>query len=430
MRPKQSNHRNTYQNQLLYTSIDATGYHFANSKEDPVGSLRNLNHFEQNGNQVRQLHRIQNIDYGFNINRVNINTFGQAARVDSATLETPDVFLNFEYLLADGYNEGVCGFVTDGKAQCISKHLMRHMDLGQNFFLLVGPDGHDIIGKPLDSIDSDLYSVVGLGNCFLNQYAVTASIGELPRARLSYEAYNVRSYKGFQNLPIPSVNMYENIICPDIKFSIPDTFESFTYPKLIGLNDIAFENSSRGITPSSIRMHIGEPTLISQQIGSDGIFRDGDALIQGFSINVPLANTRLKTLGKKYEIARLPKYPSLITIKINAILSELKKNVSLYDMLCDKNKHDLKITMHDPCALEACDNRLLQQDAQIVFELKGAVLVSEGLEHSVNDPHRLVELEFNCQISGPEDNKSGLFIYGKSFFPDFPKILAWGHPLI
>jgi len=56
-------------------------------------------------------------------------------------------------------------------------------------------------------------------------------------------------------------------------------------------------------------------------------------------------------------------------------------------------------------------------------------LLSETLSLSIGDPHRIVELSFDCQVAGPEDNASGLFIDGKAFFPDYPKILAWGLPL-
>jgi hypothetical protein len=424
---KRNRSRTIYQNELIYTHLNATGYHFNGVKEDTYNAYRNLPFHSPNGNQVRQLHRIQNINYGFTMNRKDVNTFGQAARIDSVATENPSVFLNFEYILADGYNESVCGFVTDGLAQCVTKHLMGDFKAGQNFFIVTGPQGHDIIGAPLDNF-KDGINVMGIGNCFLNQYAVTASVGALPRAKLSYEAYNIKSYSTIYNNYIPAIDTQAQNPCPDIKFSIPDTFESFTYPKLVGLNDIEYQNSSKGITPASIRLFLDDPALLSTHALKDGKAQHGNAIIQGFTINMPLPNTKLSGLGRTFEVARVPNYPATVSIKITAILAELKRDVALYQRLCSKDFHEIYITMHDHCAIDACGPELTQSSAQITFRLKKVVLMSEGLEHSVNDPHRTVELDFNCQISGPEDLNSGFFIWGKSFFPDMPRILAWGHP--
>lgn len=415
-----------YPNQFLYTSLHATGYHFEDLAEDSNNLYRNTPHYENHGNQVRPLHRVQDFNYGYTIQREDVNSFGQVGRTDSIPIKTPEIFFNFEYLLVDGYNESVCGFVTDGNSQFTCNHLLSNCFAGQNFFILTGPDGYPIVGSNLEDF-GDTVHVVGIGNCFLNQYAVTAEVGKMPRARLSYEAFNIKSYTKIINNPIPAINYRAGDLCPDIKFSIPDTFDSFSYPKVVGLNDIEYRKASKGISPASIKMSLDDPGLISKQIDQD--HQHGDANVQGFTINVPVANTRMERLGNYFEFARLPKFPSKIEIKINAILSEIKQNQSLYNIFCKHIPHNLFITLHDYCAIDVCENQLEQSDASVTFELRNVVLDSEILTNTVDDPHRLVELNLSCQISGPEDNSSGLFMKGKSFFPDMPKILAWGHPL-
>jgi hypothetical protein len=423
------NNRINYQNQLLYTSIDATGYHFANASSDPLNINRNAPFHDNNGNQLRQLHRVRSVDYGFKIQRQDINVFGAAGRIDSIPVGTAQINFSFEYLLLDGYNEGVCGFVTNGKAQCISHHILRTNNYGQNFFLLIGPQNHDLINQNLDNFREDELFVVGIGNAFLNQYAVTAEVNALPKARLSYEAYNIMSYDSIYNNQIPSINPKIAAACSENKFSIPDGIFSDTYPKLKGIDDIEYLNSARGIVPGSIRLYLDDPAVISQQIKADGDMFRGAAIIQGFTINMPLPNTRIEALGSDLEVNRLHQYPAKIEFKVTAILSELKRNSSLYEALCNKNFKDITISMSDHCALEVCENRLEQKDALLVFTLKNVVLLDEGTSLSIGDPHRLVSLSFDCQVAGPEDNASGLFIWGKSFFPNYPKILAWGHPL-
>ena len=60
--------------------------------------------------------------------------------------------------------------------------------------------------------------------------------------------------------------------------------------------------------------------------------------------------------------------------------------------------------------------------------LKNVEIDSESFQSNIGDPHRIVTLQGSAQVAGPEDNSNGLFVDGKSFFPDAPHILAWGHP--
>ena len=113
-----------YASQMLYTSFDATGCHFTNHTGDPLDQFRNTHWTEVNGgNQVRQLHRVQAVNHSFQTNFVDINEYGQLARRDKTYLQTPDVTIDFEYCLADGYNEQVAGFVIDGSNPALMRHI-------------------------------------------------------------------------------------------------------------------------------------------------------------------------------------------------------------------------------------------------------------------------------------------------------------------
>ena len=124
-----------YQTEALYTSLDATGYHFADSTHnDSDCNLRNLDHTGCSGNLVRQLHRIQSVDFDYKINWTNVDQYGQGARLDFMMLTTPDITLDFEYLLADGYNEQLMGFVVDGEHQSLRNHIYDYnRKVGSNF---------------------------------------------------------------------------------------------------------------------------------------------------------------------------------------------------------------------------------------------------------------------------------------------------------
>ena len=89
-----------YANEFLYVAFDATGFHFNDfTRLDPDCDLRNLDCYVCSGNLVRQLHRIQAINYGFTVNRKDVNEYGHLANIGRIPVETPNVTLDFEYFL-------------------------------------------------------------------------------------------------------------------------------------------------------------------------------------------------------------------------------------------------------------------------------------------------------------------------------------------
>jgi len=429
---KTKHHRINYQNQFIYISPQATKSHFNDGASfDPNDFKRNIHWSEFNGNSVRQLHRIQSLDYGFKVNNVDINQYGQAGKIGSAPLGTPDVYINFEYLFADGYNELVSGFKVDGVTLALYDFLSSNIPLGQNIFIALGPDGHDIIGSNLSQSNPPV-SVVGIGNAFLTQYAFTAEVGSMPRARLSYEAFNIRTYdSGVSNLPLPSLDTTTQSTCLPYQFSLPDTFDSFTYPGIGNkFNEVLFHNSSPGVSPAGIKISLDDSGLIAETTSSEKKTNPKSAHIQGFTFNVPLPTLRLNKLGNFYEYNRVYNFPNKIEVKCVANLSALKEN-NLVDHLCRKDFHNIVISLHDICNLDLCEEKLHQRDAHLSFYFKKARLDTESFQSSVDSQAKTVELTFSLDYTDPESTPSdeGFYIYGKSFFPERPKILAWGHPL-
>tara|TARA_A200000159_G_C7324793_1_gene340444 strand:+ start:320 stop:1633 length:1314 start_codon:yes stop_codon:yes gene_type:complete len=432
--PPKSPTRNkvNYASQFLYSCFDAVGNHFANHNSDDKNVHRNKYWNEiDGGNQVRQLHRIQGINHSFQTNFIDINEYGRLARIEKTFLETPNVTLDFEYYLADGYNEQVVGFIIDGKHQALRKHIMPQDRLfGQNFFIVQVPDGHDVIHANLDDFNEEDVGVIGIGNAFLSQYALTAEVGSAPKARLSYEAANIRSYKGFKNLPIPAYDFSNQDDCfsSNKKFSIPNTYESFLYETLPDqVEDIHFEQGSVGVGPGDLRISLDNAGYISQNLKEINDYSDGAAHIQGFTINVPMGSTKLSRIGTSLEYHRSYNFPAKIDIQVRALMGDIRESKGLCE-LGTTQKHNLVLIMQDPRSLCNCNGILQQEYMKMAFYIKGAVLDAEGFSSSIGD-NKVVDLNFSAQIGGPEDSDSGLFIYGSSFFPDRPRIVSWGQPL-
>lgn len=418
-----------YQNEFLYTSFDATGYHFNGQvKHNPYCNKRNIHFTECSGNLVRQLHRIQGANYGFSVQYKDANEFGKIARIAQVMVDTPQVTLDFEYFLADGYNEQMMGFITDGERQALGKHLTMDGRVGQNFFIVQAPEGHDVVKMNLADYGKDV-KVVGLGNAFLSQYAVMVEVGAIPKARVSFDCFNIRSYEGVCNLPIPAVD--PNAACPlsDVRFSIPDTYESFVYEQTKAKEQFVYQEGAGALAAGDVRVSLDDGTFLNITPDSLTEYHKGSAHIQGFTINAPLGTTKLNRLGNFYEYSKAINFPAVITVEIRAWVSELKNDRSVNELFsCPSKKHNLVLLLEDCRAVEECNGELNPIHTNMAYYIKGATLDEESFESNITD-NKVVNIRFSTSIAGADDDSAGLFIYGKSFLPDRPKILAWGQPL-
>lgn len=425
--PYRTRNRIHYGNEFLYTAFDATGYHFNDETPgDPDCELRNIPWTDCSGNLVRQLHRVQAINYGFKTNLEDVNQFGESARVDTVAIKSPEVTLDFEYLLADGYNEQVLGFLINADDQALYKHMVPDGRVGSNFFINFAPEGRDVINANL-MYQPERRNTIGIGNAFLSQYAITAELGSMPRARASFEAFNIRSYTGVCNLPVPSFDPVNDCMHPDIKFSLPDTYETFVYEQLSGLEDIYYQHGAGGLRPGDVKISLDGAGLLSEQLTGLHDYSAGAAHIQGFTINLPLGNTRIHRLGRNVEFARSINFPATIDVQVRALVGNLREG-GLWDTMCSTKKHNFALILEDCLALRECSGAIDADSINMAFYLKGAVLNTESFASSISD-NKIVDLSFSVPVGGVDQKDRGLFIYGKSFFPDRPKLLAWGRPL-
>ena len=109
-------------------------------------------------------------------------------------------------------------------------------------------------------------------------------------------------------------------------------------------------------------------------------------------------------------------------------MGDLRESKGLCELF-KTQKHNLVLIMQDPRSICNCDGVLQQDYMKMAFYIKGAVLDAESFSSSIGD-NKVVDLSFSAQIGGPEESENGLFIYGSSYFPDRPRIVSWGQPLL
>ena len=375
------------------------------------------------GSIIKQLKRIQTINYGFSINHTDVNQFGHLSRLDSIVLENPTVNLDFSYYLLDGYNERMLEFITNGYDNCISGHLNpEYYQAGNNFFILTVPEARDaVLGDvALQEEGFDTRKgVISIGNGFITDYSFDISVGAIPTASVTIEGMNIKSDLGSTGLNLPAIDLYDGSLISDAfnydpvsgsveslktdactgLFSLPSSQSGYT-----GCDDIA------ALRPGDIVIDLSEKGLMSVQSSGDYKVKEnqkGSAHLQSASLSLGMARTNLQRLGSTFAFSKSLDVPINATLSVSAVMSDIKQG-NVADLICQCEELDINITMHKP----ECVRCTTKDDSPAMrYSLRGAKLTSETFTSSIGD-NKTVDLEFAVQLGGSDDLTKGIFISG------------------
>jgi len=360
-----------YQSESLYVSKDVT-------------STTTGDHHE--------LIRVQSANYGFTINRQDVNQYGNLARIDSLVLEPPTVNFDFSYYLTDGLNEKALGFDITENAQFVSGFL--ETNSGRNFFILTSEEGSDTTTMG----QNEPYSLIGIGNAFLSDYTVDLSVGALPTATVSFEASNINSINGFTSgteFPyavtgnLPSVNPEDGEVIPDIMGAAVPENTGQDGPTALRPGDIILE------FPSFDGGEAESGTLTSLA-GSKGFH------VQSASISLPLSRTAIEKVGSKFPFARVVDFPVNATMSVNAVLNEMEAG-NLAKIIAGCGTDEIKEII---VKLKQCEGQEV-----LKWSLKGCTLDSENFSSSIGS-NKTVDLTFGVQLGGIDDTSRGIICSG------------------
>ena len=352
---------------------------------------------------VLQLQRVQSANYSFNLERQDVNQFGELASIDRVILSAPTVSLDFSYLVANLHNESGLGFtVLDaGNADyisCISGILNKSSD-EKNYFIKTVKEGADALSissdSRLDTFNEGVgghltQSTIGVGNGFITSYTAEGSVGNFPTATVNVEALNMVINSGASGFNVPSVNPSDGTAITDYQVVLP-----------------TMVSTPAGDTTSVLR-----PGQVTVGIVDNGQAMAGtafdemgvlvsDAKIQSYNISFDLGRTPLEKLGSKFAFAREIDFPVTITASIEANVGELTTG-NLADMISTDQNYDLFVRLKDPT----------NTDINVDYHIKKAKLDSEEFSSSIGD-NKSVTLNFSAQVGGPSQNDIGFFMSGQ-----------------
>lgn len=330
-------------------------------------------------NYLRQMTRVQSVNFSTAVNRKDVNQFGQLAAVSREIVDSPTVSFGMTYYPTDLANEKILGFNIDGITSCMSGLLNGSTD-EKNYFMLITPEGTDAIGNT----NRANWQVNSFGNGFLSNYTIEASVGNFPTATVSVEALNYQVVIGDTG-PIPAVDPSTGSSVTGVNFLIPSGFSS---------------NSGQisVIKPGDVHLFIQTP------FGAE-VTGAGACHIQSFNLSIPLQRQPLNQLGSAFAFSREIQYPVTATMTVQANLADLKSG-NLADILCQDAEYDLSVIMNQP----SCQSTGIKPVAAS-FKMKGAKLDSQRSSLAIGS-NATVEFSYSCQISGPEDTLRGVFMSG------------------
>jgi hypothetical protein len=345
--------------------------------------------------KINQLHRVQSANYGFTINRQDVNQFGQLARIDQISIEAPTVNLDFSYYLTTGNNETALGFnvgTASGAASFISglidaSNATNNIGIvsGRNFHILTVAEGNDANASAAGVYNATTTRTIGIGNAYITNYTLEAAVGGLPTVSVTAEGLNVNVVTGSSGASaiVPGINV-ENGTASSALFALPAPVTGVVGASALRPGDITLLLTDGVLTDLPTGLNLADNTA---------------AHIQNLSIEVPIGRTTLERLGSRFGFTKVIDFPVEITCNLSAIVADLKSSGAISTLLDADTTKTLAFSFKLPGAND-----------RIVYELRGAKLASENFSSTIGD-NKSVDLTFTTQIGGPQDVTNGLFVF-------------------
>lgn len=391
-----SHNRVTSANQALYAGPSiSTGGHFI-GLQGASATPQRVAENQGSGNLITQLYRIQSVNSSWNLNRVNVNQFGELAAIDRVILDPPTVNLSFNYLLANMYNESGLGFHTQGSLSCISGILDKTQD-DRNFFLRIAPEGQDAVGDTTSDVNTFTY---GFGNGFLTSYTTQASVGGFPTVDVGVECLNMTFDTGISGW-IPAIIPVNGARMTGFRYLLPTASGNpgtgYLDISVLRPGDITMDFSQREADDE------GNHSAATDPYNTVGV-SISDAHIQSYNLSFNLGREQMRRLGSKFAFSREITFPVDVNLSVDAIVTQITTG-SIADFLtCDK-AYDIGINIKRPACID--------EPAPVIarYKIRNAKLNGQSYSSDIGSNMR-VSINWSTQIGSARATGVGLFMSG------------------
>ena len=321
---------------------------------------------QSNENNLTGLKRIQSSNVDFSFNRQRFKQVGSADFVGDVNITNPNITIGMNYFYSNGTNEVMLGLNVDGRDSTVLSGL-RKPNQDNNYYVLLGSGLKDeVLLTDSDEDFRDNFTVIALGNCFLNSYSINGSVGSLVSVNAEIQADNLELHPYTTGNSIPAINQSTKLPDSEYSYKIKKSFFKDTTNQ-DGLIDSA-------IAPSGIKI------TLPSNVNVPGLEFTGDnrsAFINSFALDFSISRNALYGFGSIYPYGRRAILPVLGSLSLSATASEFQSG-TLNDLvrLDENNERGYNFTLD---LLGSSGNTGLQ------IQIEGARMDEEGFSPSIGD---------------------------------------------
>ena len=371
-----------------------------------------------------QLRRVQSANYSFNVSRTDVNQFGQLSRIDSLILEAPTVSADISYLLTDGFNEEALGFSNSNlNVGFISGQI--ETDSGRNLYIVTSAESKDV-----NFSTGEDFGTIGIGNAFLTDYSLEASVGSFPTVTCSFEGSNMNAsanVTGKQTGTQPTqLDAGFGNAGSDLNSADPPVEQNHGNLSGAGIDPVDGTPLSNQVAQLGVALRPALPATDSDAItalrpgdvtlnltGANGdtiaVLTGSDSInVQSVSLSIPMSRTPIERLGTKFPFARTVDFPITPSLSVSAIVNETQARSLTTIVGSDGFINQADITIKQPGSTTNA----------AVYRFKNLKLDSESFSSSIG-PNKTVDLTFSVSIGGPDDTDNNVFFSGSNTDKEF-----------
>lgn len=375
---------------------------------------------------ISQLHRVQSINYSFDISRTDVNQFGNLAAIDRIVTEAPTVSLDYSYYCQTGENEAAIGLdvgqvdTSDAALPSITDHgtcisgilkggsLSPRQDINTYFIRTQGE------GQDASQNTANATSVIAIGNAFLTSYSVNGSVGDFVTADVNCEALNML----FDPTPGTTVN--------DPTLNEESGVNQYTISA--GTVNLPIAVAGTGETAAStttytagsdpdipVALRHGDVNLILADNALGYNITGNEVNAQNFTYSFDLSRTNLERLGSRFAYSKEIDFPLSASMDVSFIIGDMDTDsantadVDQVEELLNDSDPEFNLTVNCFGNAQSAGTSTASIADGLQFLLKGAKLDSQGFSSSIGD-NKTMDITASAQIGGPTDTTHGIAI--------------------
>jgi hypothetical protein len=324
----------------------------------------------QTGNySLKLLNRIQSSSISIETPITRPKQIGSSDFAFDKYINYPLVTVGLNYYLTDNSNELLLGLNATGN-ECILKNLTPS-ERDRNLFFVFSNENEDV--NNLTNYSGK--DVIGVGNAFLTNYSISADVGSVPTAEVSFDCLNVvyQTYTGYvtgsgpsgpmitAGTQIPSIKLTNGNKATGSYLLNTDNFNTSLYLTNQNLKPSA-------LRPSDIVLQIQQPTL-------GGIRYTGsvEAYISSLQIDIPIQRKDLVGFGSNYPYDKRLIFPVVGTASFQGIFDK-QVTGNLNALFDDENNYNLTFYFKD-----------CEQNNQLRIDVLNAKVQSQSFDLSIGE---------------------------------------------